>query len=60
MISSEDLSFYHINDSDFYNEDVWYYDDYININEHTETNDSHKISEIITEIKLEMSDSSDE
>ena len=60
MISFENLSFYYMNESDFYDENVWYHDDYADVNEHIETDDFHEISETAAETELEMSDNSDE
>ena len=60
MISFKDLNFYHISKSDSYDEDIWYHDDYINADEHTEINDFHKVLEIITETELKTFNNSDE
>ena len=60
MISSENLSSYHMSKLDLYNEDIQYHNDYINVNKHTEINNTHKVSETVVEMKLEIFSNSDE
>ena len=52
MINSEDLNFYYMSKLDFYDENIWYHDDYTNINKHIKINNSHEISKTAAETEL--------